>query len=103
MAESATVVSIKPGKVRKRRGFKFPKGVLPVITEHQWRVYEALAVAKLLARHIREPESGDLSADEITIASNAADAVARLLEPVSGIYDAHDLVLQAERKGVAND
>ena len=54
MAESATVVPIKP--VRKTRPPSFTsKSVVRRLHTHQARVYEAVAVAKLLSLHAREP------------------------------------------------
>lgn len=99
MAEPSIVTPIKPGKSRRARSFKFPKGVKDVIDEDQWRVREAWAVAQLLSEHLTSPPGRE---NDDSVAMLVADALARMLQPIDSFNDAAELVRRAERQEAAN-
>jgi hypothetical protein len=101
MPESATVIPIKPRRQRSRKPFKFPKHVGELLYDYQNRVYEALAVAKLLAAHNLDHPGEDeshLVFEHRTVQIRATDAVVRLLEPVRELDSEASLLIEIDKR-----
>jgi len=97
----SNVIPIKPArKVRARKPFAFPKQIADVLHDNQARIYEALAVAKLLAAHAMEAPAELVDCDHVDITIRGTDAIVRLLTPVGGLDDPQDLVMQGKERGL---
>ena len=100
MADPNNVVPIKPKARKRARGpAEFHKHAKTVLHEHQARVYEALAVARLLSDHAYDLIA-PVSSAELDKQQRGADAIIRLLSPVEGLYDVDDLVAQGKASGL---
>jgi hypothetical protein len=90
MAESATVIPIKPPTApNAKRRFEFPnKAIDKALRDYDARVYETRAVLRLLEQHVTAPPDGEM--DEATV-SGAVDAALRLLAPIEGLHDPFEL------------
>jgi hypothetical protein len=101
MADATNVVPIKPTPRKRARGpADFHKHAKTVLHEHQSRVYEALAVAKLLATRVDDAILGSLTVEDLDVQLRATHAIIRLLSPVEGLYDVDDLIAQGKVSGL---
>jgi hypothetical protein len=101
MADPTNVVPIKPTPPKRARvPADFSKDAKTVLNEHQSRVYEALAVAKLLSVHAIDMNLGSTDIDQLEVQVRGTEAIIRLLTPVEGLYDSNDLIKQGRASGL---